>query len=80
MHIPTEKGRQSVECPRCGQALLERVQATRFSIRFAKCPECDAIWPEDGLIDRGNFVQYQLFLDLLGEPEMESPYKVLGLL
>jgi hypothetical protein len=56
------------------------VQATRFSIKLAKCPECDAIWPENGLIDRSNFVQYQLFLDLLGESEMGSPYDVLGLL
>jgi uncharacterized C2H2 Zn-finger protein len=69
-----------VECPRCGQALLERVEGTRFGIRFTKCPECDAIWPEKGLISRDNFVQYQLFLDLLGEPEMESPCEVLGLL
>lgn len=69
-----------MECPRCHQAALEKVQVTRFAIKIVKCPECDAIWPLDGVVGPLNFVQFQLFLDLLGESEMESPYEELGLL
>lgn len=47
-------------------------------IILVKCPECDAIWPAGGSFGRDNFVQFQLFLDLLGESEMSTPYEELG--
>lgn len=47
-------------------------------IVLVKCPECDATWPPDGSFGGDNFVQFQLFLDLLGESEMSTPYEELG--
>lgn len=67
-----------MECPRCRQANLEKIRATRLSITIAKCPECDAIWPPGGTFGPDNFVQFQLFLDLVGESEMGAPYEELG--
>lgn len=67
-------------CPRCRQDELEKVRVTRFALALAKCPECDAVWPVDGPKSSANFVQFQLFLDLVGETEMTVDYEVLGML
>lgn len=67
-----------MECPRCRQGNLGKIRATRFKIVLVTCGECDAIWPSDGTFGRDNFVQFQLFLDLLGESETSTPYEELG--
>lgn len=67
-----------MECPRCRQGILGKVKATRFALIMVKCAECDAIWPVGGSIGPDNFVQFQLFLDLMGESEMDTPYEELG--
>lgn len=67
-----------VQCPRCEQGVIKKVRVTRFSVTIAKCAECDAVWPVGGPVMRETFVQFQLFLELLEENEMDTPYEELG--
>ena len=78
---------QRVPCPRCGQDWVERVNLVHLLVHAFMCPECEALWLEEGNIappSAGSYGQtwfdYSTFMESKGRqaPQSEGEIEVLG--
>ncbi|WP_156971380.1 hypothetical protein [Knoellia sinensis] len=56
----------ATQCPRCGQGSVQRhvFKATGKYIRV--CDECEAVWPDDGVLDPHGFEDFEAFASQRG--------------
>lgn len=69
---------ERVACPRCGQDWLVRVELVALSRRAAFCPECEALWLDDGAIGPSSFVDAGTYLRQAGrDPDRAGEIRIL---